>query len=164
MLAIISDGFMGEGGKVLDNLRRQCSRREYCCADVYKKALKAMDGDASEAERIVQTLVQERYVDDMRYASAFARDKAAIAGWGDVKIRFMLSSKGIARETIDAALEEVDRNRAASRLEKLIENKYRSLKDDPQWRLKLLRFAMGRGYAYDDVNDVIRKLEENEGL
>ena len=35
--------------------------------------------------------------------------------------------------------------------------KAKSLKDDPQARLKLLRFGLGRGYQYDEVVDVIDK-------
>mgnify|MGYP002514025097 CR=1 FL=1 len=53
-------------------------------------------------------------------------------------------------ELINKALEEVDERKAEDRLEKLLENKYRTLKDDPQWRLKLLRFALGRGYSYEE--------------
>jgi regulatory protein len=45
-------------------------------------------------------------------------------------------------------------------LEKLLENKLRSLKDDPQVRLKLLRFALGRGYQYDQVKSVVDSLWE----
>jgi regulatory protein len=70
----------------------------------------------------------------------------------------MLSSKGIDRELIAQALEEVDDKRAETRLEKLMENKVRSLKDDPQRRLKLLRFGLGRGYSYDQVTEMIDKM------
>lgn len=141
--------------KVADKLRTLCSRREYCRADILKKALTALDGDVREAENIVSMLVEERYVDDLRYASAFARDKASIAGWGSVKIRYMLSAKGISKDIINEALQEIDEEKASSRLDKLIETKARALKDDPQKRLKLLRFAMGRGYEYDDVKSAL---------
>ena len=70
----------------------------------------------------------------------------------------MLSAKGVSKEVISRALEEIDRQRADSRLEKLLENKYRSLKDDPQWKMKLLRFALGRGYSYDEVSGCISKM------
>lgn len=125
-----------------------------------KKALTALDGDACEAENIVSMLVEERYVDDMRYASAFARDKASIAGWGNVKIRYMLSAKGISKDVIDEALREIDEGKATARLDKIIENKARSLKDDPQKRLKILRFALGRGYEYDEVKHILDRLKE----
>lgn len=144
--------------KVTDKLRVLCSRREYCISDVRQKALKALDGDAAAAETVVDTLIKEKYVDDLRYSSAFARDKSSIQGWGEVKIRYMLSAKGIAREIISEALEEIDSSRASSRLERLMENKYRSLKEDPQCRLKLLRFGLGRGYGYDEVSSAVGKL------
>ena len=149
---------MSDIHKILNNLRRQCSRREYCTADVLKKAQKALEGDAQGAQQVVQTLVEEKYVDDGRYAQAYAREKASISGWGRVKIGYMLSGKGIARNIIDQALQEIEADRADARLEKLIQNKYRTLKDDPQWKMKLLRFALGRGYTYGQVSALIDAL------
>lgn len=120
---------------------------------------RALEGDREAAGKMLAELQADKYVDDFRYASAYARDKAAIAGWGSVKIRYMLSSKGIAADVVSAALEEVDDSKAESRLFKLMENKKRSLKDDPQWRIKLLRFGLGRGYSYDVVSSCIDKLK-----
>ena len=144
--------------KVLNRLRGLCSRREYCVADVLKKATDGLEGDRAAAQEVVDVLVKEKYVDDLRYASAYARDKAAIQGWGELKIRYMLTAKGVSRGIIDMALEEIDQDKADSRLEKLLENKLRSLKDDPQCRLKLIRFALGRGYSYDEVSKVVDSL------
>ena len=144
--------------KVLDRLRGLCSRREYCYADVLKKAKDALDGDAQAAKEDADVLVEDKYVDDLRYASAFARDKSAIQGWGDVKIRYMLSAKGVAASVITEALQEIDREKSSSRLHKLLENTLCSLKDDPQCRLKLLRFALGRGYSYDEASHTIDQL------
>lgn len=144
--------------RILDRLRGLCSRREYCYADVLKKAKDALEGDAQAAKEVADSLVEDKYVDDLRYASAYARDKASIQGWGDVKIRYMLSAKGVAASVITEALQEIDREKSSSRLHKLLENKLRSLKDDPQCRLKLLRFALGRGYSYDDASHTIDQL------
>ena len=144
--------------KVLDRLRGLCSRREYCCADVLKKAKDALDGDSKAAQEVVDSLVKDKYVDDLRYASAYARDKAAIQGWGEVKIKYMLSAKGVSAAVVAEALQEIDPDKSSSRLHKLLENKLRSLKDDPQCRLKLLRFALGRGYSYEEVSHAIDKL------
>ncbi len=144
--------------KVLDRMRNLCSRREYCRSDIMKKVVSALDGDKERAEKVMEILVAERYIDEFRYASAFARDKSSISGWGETKIRYMLSSKGVPREVIDKALEEIDGSKAMTRLEKLMENKYRSLKEDPQCRLKMLRFGLGRGYGYDEVSEVLEFL------
>lgn len=148
-----------ETNKVLDNLKRQCSRREYCVSDVMQKALKALDGDRQKAEEVVRTLVEEKYVDDRRYCSAYAREKSSISGWGLTKIRYMLSAKGISKEIIASALEDIDLEKAGQRLEKLLSNKFKTLQGDPQWKMKLLRFALGRGYGYDEVNQALKNIE-----
>ena len=147
--------------KALDKMRRLCSRREYCVADIRSKLMKALEGDEGKVDAALKTLIGERYVDDLRYATAFVRDKSAIAGWGEVKIKYMLSAKGVSRDVVAQALEEVDESKASQRLYKLLENKYKSLREDPQCRLKLLRFALGRGYSYDEVNDVISDIIRN---
>ena len=143
--------------EALDRFQRQCSRMEYCSRDIYRKALKALEGDAGAAERIVASLVADRFVDDLRYASAFAREKASLQGWGPVKITFQLRGKGIPDETIRVALAEIDGGKAAAKLEKTVADKYRTLREDPQCRLKLLKFALGRGYNYDEAAAAVDK-------
>ena len=148
----------GDVQKITDRLRRLCSRREYCTSDILKKAVTALDGDKEAAAKVLEALVSEKYVDDFRYATAYAREKAMIAGWGETKIRYMLSAKRIDRSLVDQALTEIDAGKADSRLQKLLENKAKILKADPQIRLKLLRFALGRGYQYDDVVRVLQDI------
>ena len=148
--------------RLCDRMKRLASRREYCSGDIRKKVLEASEGDEAMAEKVVEELVMEGYVDDLRYSSAFARDKSSIAGWGAVKIRFALRGKGIAKDLIDSALDSVDKASSEKRLEKIMEVKYNSLKEDPQWKMKLLRFGLGRGYSYDEVSDAIDNLLKNK--
>lgn len=145
--------------KVLDRLQRLCSKAEYCTSDVMRKALKSLEGDSSAASRVVAALVKERYVDDARYASAFSREKASLQGWGPVKIRYALRSKGITGSVADEAIAEAcGVDEALSRMEKLLAAKARTLRGDPAARPKLLRFALGRGYTYDQAVPVVEKL------
>lgn len=147
-----------KAGKILSKLQNQCAKREYCRSDVFAKALKALDGDRAAADEIVESLVADRFVDDFRYASAFAREKAAITGWGPVKIRFALSGKGVPREAVDAALLEIDSSKADARMEKALRAKWRMLEGDPQAKLKLLKFALSRGYEYDSVSRIVDEI------
>ena len=151
-----------EEGKVLERLQRQCARAEYCPSDVYRKALRALDGDAEAAARIVASLVKDRFVDEARYASAFAREKSSLQGWGAVKIRFQLRGKGIPDEVIAEALREVDPEKAASRLDRLAAERYRLLQGDPQCRLKLLKNLLSRGYGYDEVEQAVSRVMKND--
>lgn len=148
--------------RILDRMRLLCSRREYCSSDIMKKIVTALEGDREEAQHLMDILISEKYVDDRRYASAYARDKSSIAGWGTVKIRYMLLSKGVKEEDIVYALAEIDDGRASSKLYKLIETKARSLKNDPQKSLKLKRFALSRGYSYDEVANVVATILQKE--
>lgn len=151
-----------EEKKVLERLQSQCARAEYCTSDLYRKALKALEGDAEAARRIVSSLQEDRFVDDRRYAGAFVREKSALQGWGAVKLRYMLRQKGIPDDVITDALQEVDPVKAGARLDKLAAEKYRSLKGDPQCRLKLLKALLSRGYAYDEVEASISRIMKQD--
>ena len=147
--------------KCLTRLQRLCSKAEYCEADVYRKALKQLEGDAAAAAEVVASLVEDRYVDDARYASAYAREKAGIQGWGPIKIRFQLRAKGVKDALITEALEEIEPEKADSKLDKLLQAKSRSLEGDPEIRLKLLKFGLSRGYNYDDVEASLARIKNN---
>ena len=151
-----------EASYVTDRLRAMCSRREYCSSDIRKKALALLEGNKDEADIVLGKLIQEKYVDDRRYSCAYARDKASISGWGRVKIRYMLSAKGISRDIIEEALSEIDCDTSDKRFEKLLLNKYQSLKRGDNVRLKMLRFAMGRGHDYEQSTELIDRIISSE--
>lgn len=148
-----------DAARCLARLQRLCSKAEYCRSDMYRKALKDLEGDADAARQVVDALEKDKYVDDARYAGAYAREKAAIQGWGPVKIRFQLRAKGISDAVVSAALEEVEPVKADEKLERLLQAKARTLEGDPQFRLKLLKFSLSRGYEYDSVEAALKKLQ-----
>ena len=147
--------------KCLSRLQRLCSKAEYCRSQMYTKALRDLEGDADAAKRVVDSLVADRYVDDARYASAFAREKASIQGWGPVKIRFQLRSKGISDADIASGMSEIEEPKAARKLESVLAAKYRTLQGDPQCKLKLLKFALSRGYKYQEVSSILDLIIKN---
>ncbi|MBR3500987.1 MAG: RecX family transcriptional regulator [Bacteroidales bacterium] len=144
--------------KLLGRLQNLCAKQECCSADMLQKALKALDFDRAAAQEVVDALVKDKYVDDARYAAAFAREKASITGWGPIKIRYALAGKGIKGETVDNALEEIDPGRADAKLRKLLENKWKNLREDPQGKLKLIKFALSRGYEYESIKAEIEEI------
>ena len=147
-----------DANKCLSRLQKLCSKAEYCTADIRRKALKDLEGDEEAAAQVVARLIEDRYVDDARYASAFAREKAQIQGWGPVKIRFQLRAKGVKDSIIADALQEVEPQKAQDKLEKVLLTKAKTLQGDPQFRLKLLRFGLTRGYNYDEVEEAVSKI------
>ncbi len=139
---------------VLNRMRRLCSRSERCSSDILRKVVAL---GIPEPESVVEQLVSEGYIDDARYARAFARDKSSLQGWGKVKIRVDLQRKNIDEPTITAALSEIDLEAAEQKLRKLALAKLRQLRSesDPRVRkAKLLRYLMGRGYTYDEIVEI----------
>ena len=139
-------------------LEAMCAKREYCVSDIRRKALERLEGDRQSAEDVVAALVADRFVDNARYASAFAREKASLQGWGPIKIRYQLRARGISDADISSALEEIDTGKASARLQKLLENKWHTLADDPQGRLKLIKFALSRGYEYEEIEPFVKQI------
>lgn len=147
-----------DAARCLSRLQKLCSKAEYCKADIRRKALKDLEGDEDAAAKVVEALLSDKYVDDARYASAFAREKATLQGWGPVKIRFQLRAKGVSDADIRAALEEVEPEKADAKLQKLLQVKAKTLEGDPQFRLKLIKFGLSRGYEYDAVEKALQCL------
>lgn len=141
--------------KVLDRLQNLCAKRECCSQEIRRKALKLLDGDGAAADEIVASLEHDGFVDDARYAAAFAREKAQIAGWGPIKIRYALAAKGIKAD--EATFEGIDSGKSEDKLRKVLAAKWRTVAPD---KLKLIRFALSRGYDYDTVRPLIEELSK----
>ena len=142
---------------VLNRFQALCSRSEQCSADILRKLLKAFDGDEEKAREVLDSLQADKYVDDARYAAAFARDKARLEGWGPVKIRFKLRGKGLPDAAIEEGIRQIDIDEAEDKLYRLVQARRKALEGDPQIKLKLLKYALGRGYSYDQVAPAVDK-------
>ena len=81
---------------VLDKMAKYCAYQERCVKDVRDK-LKTFDIAEEEKEKILEYLLDNRFVDDERFAKAFVRGKVNQSGRGMNKIRFHLVQKGIAK-------------------------------------------------------------------
>lgn len=139
-----------------------CSRGERCTADVRAK-LDAWGLDVEDADAVMEALVADGYVDDLRYARAFAGDRARLSGWGRVKIAYALRAKGIADAAVREALDGVDDDDYAASMDKAMSSKARLMTEDDRFKrkAKLIRFGVSRGYDYGAV---ARWVEEHDGL
>ena len=135
--------------EILYKLAAKCSTSEQCLSDMESKLAKY---DLTEEERthILRHLVDEKYIDDRRYAEAFVRDKYRFNKWGRIKIAQGLRMKGIDSETISIAMEAIDEAEYLDILRDLIKAKRKSTrgKNDYEINGKLVRFATGRGFEY----------------
>lgn len=137
-------------------LSAKCAMTEYCVADI-RKMMSRWELPEGADERIVKRLQTERFVDECRYAHAFVRDKFRNNRWGWTRIERELRIRGIAQTYIDEAKEEINNEDNLLVLRKLIEAKRRTIKGKNEYEInaKLFRFAMGRGFSYDAINEVL---------
>jgi len=138
-----------------------CAVAEYCCHDMEKK-MRNWELPEGAGERIVQKLVAEKYIDENRYAHAFVREKFRYNHWGRVKIQHELRLRHISQRNIDDALEEIPSEDNLQTLRDLINKKRPSVKGQSEYEIrgKLIRFAIGKGFAMDDVIKVVGDLDE----
>lgn len=124
-----------------------CSSAEHCTADIREK-LARWGVTEADSRTIIDRLVQERFIDEQRYAVAFVKDKFRFSGWGRIKMRYALQQKRIDGSDIDHALATLDEEQYNDRLLELLQAKSRSIRnEDPEARrAKLFRFATSRGF------------------
>ena len=86
--------------QALASLMRECARSERSSGDALR-LMKRWGLSDADAQRVLQRLQAERFIDDCRYAEAFVRDKLNLSGWGAYKIKSALRTKGVSNEIIN---------------------------------------------------------------
>lgn len=123
-----------------------CARSEQCEFDLRRKMASA-GMSAAQASEIIRFLREQKFIDDQRYAGAFARDKARFSGWGRNKIRMALLAKRIPESAIRNALESIDQQIYLLTMRRLGEAKAAKLNlNIASDRAKFLRYLLSRGY------------------
>lgn len=147
--------------QALKKLSATCARREICEYDALQK-MRQWQIEEEEQAKIMAQLIKYGFIDNLRYARAYAEEKLKYNRWGERKVEMMLRRKYIDDEIISEALEEFSDTEATEEtLRKLLEEKARSLRSetDPfKKKQKLLRFAVSRGFDYGDVMDILEDL------
>ncbi len=124
-----------------------CARSEQSSSDIIAK-LTQWGLHEDDAQQVLQQLVNQGFIDNIRYAQAFVKDRFSLNGWGRLKIAHQLRLKGIASDVIDEALTSIDEERYESRLTELLRAKWRTVKGrEPRaaWAA-MMRFAVSRGF------------------
>lgn len=133
-----------------------CSKQEQCSSHIREK-LKTWNVSDDDAEKIIELLKKEKFLDDQRYATFYVRDKFRFNGWGKIKMAVMLRQKGIPDVIVDEALNQIDQERYFQLCRKLISDKSATLKETNLFKRKgkLFRFAAQRGFESDLIHRIL---------
>ena len=145
--------------EVLLRLTSLCSTAEHCSHEMLEK-MRRWEIDEDAQTRIMEYLVKEKYIDGERYARFFAKDKIRYNKWGRRKVEQAMWQKHIDTDIQQRVLDEIDDDEYLLILRPLLKSKRRTVKaaNNYEMNMKLIRFAMGRGFTMD----IIRQCLDND--
>src|SRR3978361_855124 len=102
-------------------------------------------------ENVIAKLIDGNFLNEERFANAYARGKFNQKGWGRIKIKQGLKFKKVSDPLIKKALKTIDGDDYLTMLNKIIQKKATLLteKDPFKRRYKLHQYALSRGYESD---------------
>lgn len=151
-------------GEVLSKAAAYCAKAEHSEREMLEK-LHSWGVSERMASQVMTYLVNEKYIDNVRFAEAYVSDKFKFNCWGKQKIKMMLMSKGVDIGVISSVLDSIDDDEYQSALTALLMSKFRTLGDVDIYMLrkKLTAFAIQRGFEYNVtavvVADILKSLE-----
>jgi Uncharacterized protein conserved in bacteria len=135
------------------------SKQEACSADIEAK-LQLWGADADQTEKIVSYLVEQKYIDNERFCSAFVNDRLRFNKWGKLKITQALRMKKIPDSLLERVFSEMDVSLYEQTLSELLRKKTREVRAASVYerRGKLLNFALQRGFEYEVADRLIKEM------
>jgi len=132
--------------QALQKLKQYCAYQERCHQEV-KEKLYSLGVWKRDHDEIIATLIEENYLNEERFAIAYAGGKYRIKSWGRVKIKYELKQKQVSEYCIKKALKQIDETDYVATLRKLASEKYQSLKGEQYLirKKKTMDYLMGRG-------------------
>ena len=91
--------------QALQKLKHYCAYQERCHSEV-KEKLFSLGIWKKDHDEIVATLIEESYLNEERFAIAFASGRFQIKQWGRVKIKYELKQKQVSEYSIKKALKQ----------------------------------------------------------
>ena len=142
------------GEDIREKIRKYCAYQERCPSDVRQK-LQEWKIEKEKAEQLLRELIAEGYVNEERFARAFARGKFKIKSWGIAKITNELRRRNISESCIAQALKEIDAEAYQETLNKLTQQWLTKHKTETEFvqKQKLFRYLLSKGYKVDEINE-----------
>jgi len=139
--------------------KRYCAYQERSQQEVRDK-LYEWGLHRAEVEQIIAQLISENYLNEQRFAEAFAGGKFRMKSWGRLKIRQALEVKRVSRPCINEALGKLDEKEYEATLNKLISEKTKTMKEKNPFKKKyqVARHAISKGYEPELVWEMLKQV------
>jgi regulatory protein len=140
-------------------LEHYCAYQERCHLEVRQK-LQNMGMIPIAVDTIINRLMEDNFLNETRFAMAFARGKFKIKKWGKQRITRELKMRDISAYNIKAALEQISEADYQSTLWELAEKRCAAIKETNVYKKKkkLADYLLYRGWESALVYEVVREL------
>ena len=144
--------------KALQKIRQFCSYQERTHQEV-KDKLYGYGLYKKDVELLLTQMIEENYLNEERFAIAFAGGKFRVKQWGRVKIKYELKQKQVSEYSIKKAMKQIGEEEYLALLHKLTEEKYAALKKEQYLirKKKTMYYLMAKGFEPELVRSVIEK-------
>lgn len=148
--------------EVTKKMETFCAYQERCHAEVVSK-MRNLGLKSSEIDQIVVHLIAQNFLNEERFAQAFARGKHRIKNWGISRIVNELKARNISSYNINAALKEIDADDYQTAFQTLAEKHWENLteKNVLKKRKKCCDFLLRKGYDADEVYAKVKAMEKS---
>lgn len=148
----------GSFAQAKSDMERYCAYQERCQSEVERK-LEGMGLRPDEYDDIIVHLITSGFLNEERFAKAYARGKFRSNKWGRYKIRQALKAKKVSEECITAGLQEIDEEEYLQVLQDLMEQKARTVKDKNSFtrNRKIANYLLQKGFESELVWEEINK-------
>lgn len=142
--------------EALLRLTALCSQAEHCSHEMQEK-MRRWELDDEEQARVMEYLVKHQFIDDERFARYFVVDKIKYNKWGPRKVEQALWMKRVDDNVRQRVMGDVGDEEYLKVLRPLLRSKRKSVKaaSDYELNVKLTRFALGRGFTFDQVRQCL---------
>ncbi|HSH67817.1 MAG TPA: RecX family transcriptional regulator [Bacteroidia bacterium] len=135
-----------------------CAYQERCQQEVRDKLYEwGLFPDAVES--IIAKLITDNFLNEERFAKAYAGGKFRIKKWGRIKIKLELKKRSISDYCIKKAIQEIDEDSYLITLKQLIEKKSKEIKDKKEHtrKMKLANYIASRGFETDLIWEILNE-------
>jgi regulatory protein len=142
--------------QAFQKLRHYCAYQERCHQEVRDK-LFSLGIKKKDHDEIIASLIEGNYLNEERFAIAFAGGKFRIKRWGKVRIKYELKQRQVSDYSIRKALKQITASEYLGVLQKLADERISSLqKEQPLVRKKkAIDYLLQKGYEVELVKQVI---------
>ncbi|MEI6021373.1 MAG: regulatory protein RecX [Bacteroidota bacterium] len=154
-----------EKAEALVKMQNWCAYQERSQFDVRKK-LQTLKIPANQIDDLIVMLIEDNFLNEERFAMAFAGGKFRIKHWGKQKIKNELRKHKVSDYCINKALAALGDENYELELHRLIEKKLAQSKQSDRRKLyySVMNYLFSKGYESDKISKALNKIlgEQND--